>query len=68
MKKTQLLAVTVLTASLVGLTFYLLRKDKHKRRMTVISDAGYETAYDIHYPHQIPPRQIGGNLTFRYSI
>jgi hypothetical protein len=50
MKKTQLLAVTVLTASLVGVTIYLLRKDKRKRRMTVVANAGYETAYDIHYP------------------
>ena len=50
MKKTNLLAVTVLTASLVGVTIYLLRKDKHKRRMTVVADAGYETAYDVHYP------------------
>ncbi len=50
MKKTQLLAVTVLTAALVGVTIYLLRKDKHKRRRTVVADAGYETAYDIHYP------------------
>jgi hypothetical protein len=53
MKKTDLLAVTALTATLVGLTIFLLRKDKHnkhKRRMTVAADAGYETAYDIHFP------------------
>ncbi len=54
MKKTHLLAVTALTATLVGLTIFLLRKDKHnkkhKRRMTVAADAGYETAYDIHFP------------------
>jgi hypothetical protein len=50
MKKTNLLAVTALTVAFAGIAIYLLRKDKHKRRMTVISDAGYETAYDIHYP------------------
>jgi hypothetical protein len=53
MKKTNLLAVTALTIAFAGMTIYLLRKDKdnkHKRRLTVISDAGYETAYDIHYP------------------
>ena len=50
MKKTHLLAVTALTATLVGVTIYLFRKDKHKRRLTVAADAGYETAYDIHYP------------------
>jgi hypothetical protein len=50
MKKTQLLAATVLTAALVGVTIYLLSKDKRKRRMMVVANAGYETAYDIHYP------------------
>ena len=47
MKKTNLLAVTALTVAFAGIAFYLLRKDKHnkhKRRLTVISDAGYETA------------------------
>lgn len=53
MKKTNLLAVTALTLAFAGMTIYLLRKDKHnkhKRRLTVVADAGYETAYDIHYP------------------
>ena len=50
MKKTHVLTVAALTVAFAALTIYLLRKDKHKRRMTVISDAGYETAYDIHYP------------------
>lgn len=34
----------------VGAALYLLKRQKHKKRLAVVADAGYETAYDIHYP------------------
>ena len=53
MKKKELITLTVLTAILAGTTIYLLRKNnrnQHRKRLATVSDAGYETAYDIHYP------------------
>jgi FMN phosphatase YigB (HAD superfamily) len=50
-KNKQLLAVTALSL-LAGTaaTLYILRKKKHKKRLAVVSNAGYEMAYDVHYP------------------
>ena len=49
--KKLLLTVTLLAAAaVVGANLYLLKKYKHKKRLAVVSDAGYETAYDIHFP------------------
>ncbi len=51
MKKSQVIAITALTTALIaGTTLYLLRKKKQHRRLATVSDAGYETAYDVHYP------------------
>jgi hypothetical protein len=51
MKKSQLVALTAFTTLLAGATaLWLLNKKKHKKRLVAVSDAGYETAYDIHYP------------------
>jgi hypothetical protein len=53
MKKKDLIVFTALTAILAGTALYLLRKNhrnKHQKRRATVSDAGYETAYDIHYP------------------
>ena len=53
MKKKELITITALTAIIAGTAIYLLRKNnrlQHKKRLTTVSDAGYETAYDIHYP------------------
>ena len=51
MKKSQLIAITALTTLLAGTAaLYLLNRKKHKRRLITVSDEGYETAYDIHYP------------------
>ena len=51
MKKSQVIALTTLaTAAAAIATIYLLKKRKHKRRMIAVSNAGYEMAYDIHYP------------------
>ena len=50
MNKKQLIALAALTTLLTGATIILLRKNKHKKRLATVSDAGYETAYDVHYP------------------
>ena len=54
MKNKKLLMATILVASVatavVVANAYLLKKYKHKKRLAVVSDAGYETAYDIHFP------------------
>jgi hypothetical protein len=50
MNKTKLITILSLTTALTGATIYLLKQCRHKKRMAVISDAGYETAYDIHFP------------------
>jgi len=54
MKKKNLLMATILVATaatvIVGANLYLLKRYKHKKRLAVVSDAGYETAYDIHFP------------------
>ena len=54
MKKKNVLIATILVATVatvvVGANLYLLKKYKHKKRLAVVSDAGYETAYDIHFP------------------
>ena len=51
MKKSQVIALTTLaTAAAAVATIYLFRKRKHHKRMVAVSNAGYEMAYDIHYP------------------
>ena len=52
MKKSQLIALTTLTAgaAVAVATIYLLRKKKHEKRLVAVSNAGYEMAYDVHYP------------------
>ncbi|HEX9509690.1 MAG TPA: hypothetical protein VF939_04375 [Puia sp.] len=53
MKKTKLFAaaaLATLAVTLVGSTICLVRKNKQRKRLAAISDAGYELAYDIHYP------------------
>ena len=53
-KLTELVAAGVVAGALVGaatgFVLYLLKKQELKKRLEVVSDAGYETAYDIHYP------------------
>jgi len=48
-KKLLLTLVLVAAVAVVG-TNLLAKKTKHKKRLAVVSDAGYETAYDIHFP------------------
>ena len=50
MKNTKLVTTLALATTLTGLTIYLLKKCQRERRLAVISDAGYETAYDVHFP------------------
>ena len=50
MNKTKLITILTLTATLTGATIYLLKQCRHKKRLAVVSDAGYETAYDVHFP------------------
>jgi hypothetical protein len=50
MKKTKLFATVTLATALVGVigaTICLVRKNKQKKRLMAISDAGYELAYDF---------------------
>ena len=53
-KNKQLIATTALATLLAGAAaaaaIYVIRKNRHKKRLTVISNAGYEMAYDVHYP------------------
>ena len=51
MKRSQAIALTALTTTFaVGLTLYLLNRRKNAKRKAFVSNAGYEMAYDIHYP------------------
>jgi hypothetical protein len=50
MNKKKLIAVTGLTLVAAGATLYLLGKNRQNRRKKVVANAGYEMAYDIHYP------------------
>ncbi|MBS1566926.1 MAG: hypothetical protein JST39_21270 [Bacteroidetes bacterium] len=44
------LVIATVATAVVGANLYLLKRFKHKKRLAVVSDAGYETAYDIHFP------------------
>jgi hypothetical protein len=51
MKRSQGIALTALTTALAaGFTVYLLNRRRHARRKDFVANAGYEMAYDIHYP------------------
>ena len=57
MKKSQRIALTALTTTLIAGTaiYLLLRKKKHQKKLVAISNAGYEMAYDIHFPVKYKP-------------
>ena len=51
MKRSQAIALTALTTTLAaGFTVYLLNRRRHAKRKDFVANAGYEMAYDIHYP------------------
>lgn len=50
MKKKHVITIAALTAVAAGVTIYLIQRKKRERRKAFIANAGYETAYDVHYP------------------
>jgi hypothetical protein len=50
MKKRNVIAFAALAALAAGTTIFFLQRRKHNRRKAFIANAGYETAYDVHYP------------------
>ena len=50
MKKKNVITIAVLTAVAAGLAIYLLQRKRRAERKAFIANAGYETAYDVHYP------------------
>jgi len=53
-KDKQLVATTALVTLLAGAAtvaaVYAINKRRHQKRLVVASNAGYEMAYDVHYP------------------
>jgi hypothetical protein len=57
MNKTQKIAtITLATAALAGTAIYLLHRKKRQRKLSVVSNAGYEMAYDVHFPMKYKKR------------
>lgn len=50
MKRNQLIATTLFAAALAGTAIYLAKKAQKKKRQAFVSNAGYEMAYDVHFP------------------
>jgi hypothetical protein len=51
MKKKQVIAIAAISAVLAaGTTIYLMQRKRRERRKAFVANAGYETAYDVHYP------------------
>ena len=51
MNKTQKIAtITLAAAALAGMAIYLRHRKKHQKKLAVVSNAGYEMAYDVHFP------------------
>ena len=53
-KDRQLVATTALVTLLAGAAtlaaIYAVNKKRREKRLAVVSNAGYEMAYDVHYP------------------
>jgi len=50
MKRKQLIATTLVAAALAGTAVYLAKRAQKKKRSAFVSNAGYEMAYDVHFP------------------
>ena len=50
MKNMKLLAALALTATAVSAAAYFIRKKQKEKKSNFVANAGYEFAYDIHYP------------------
>lgn len=59
-KKQQLIAITALTTlattAAACSAVYLIAKKRRDKRLAVVSNAGYEMAYDVHYPMKYKKR------------
>jgi hypothetical protein len=42
--------ITLLAGAAAAAAIYVIRKKRQDRRLDVVSNAGYEMAYDVHYP------------------
>jgi len=42
--------VTLLAGAATAAAIYAINKKIHQKRLAVVSNAGYEMAYDVHYP------------------
>lgn len=63
--KTSKITLGVVSTITLGIIIYAVasnRKHKVKRRLLDVSDAGYETAYDILYPMK-PKRFLWGGIS-----
>ncbi|HVU55477.1 MAG TPA: hypothetical protein VHD83_10500 [Puia sp.] len=53
-KERQLVTTTAFVTLLAGAatiaTIYVVSKKRREKRLAVVSNAGYEMAYDVHYP------------------
>ena len=50
--KTYKIAIGVASTLAIGFLVYQIRKTNFERKLVNISDAGYETAFDILYPQK----------------
>ena len=50
MNKKQALITLAVAAGITVTTLYLLKKARQEKRKAIVSNAGYEMAYDVHYP------------------
>ena len=51
MKRSEAIALTALaTTFAAGIAIYFVMRRNHRRRKDFVANAGYEMAYDIHYP------------------
>jgi hypothetical protein len=42
--------IIVVSVTVAGITIFSIKKTKLEKRLLSVSDAGYETAYDVLYP------------------
>lgn len=51
-KNKQLIAAATLTTLVAGaaVALYFANKRRHQKKLAVVSNAGYEMAYDVHFP------------------
>lgn len=50
--KTYKITLSIASTIAIGLLVYKLRKTSFEKKLVNISDAGYETAFDILYPQK----------------